>query len=190
VTILEGTDDLFAGSYDRSMTSLVKKSLKNKGAEVITNALAKGVEEKEDGVVVTYEHKGETKTIEADYVAVVVGRRPNTSELGLEQAGVKVNERGLIEVDKQCRTNVPNIYAIGDIVPGPQLAHKASYEAKIAAAAISGLKDEVDILVFRQLYTVNQNWQPSDILSKKQKKKELKSKSGSSLMQQMAVPSV
>lgn len=146
VTILEGTDELFAGSYDRAMTSLVKKSLKNKGAEVITNAFAQGVEENEDGVVVTYEHKGETKTVAADYVAVVVGRRPNTADIGLEQAGVKVNDRGLIEVDKQCRTNVPNIYAIGDIVPGPQLAHKASYEAKVAAAAISGLKDEIDYL--------------------------------------------
>ncbi len=146
VTILEGTKELFAGSYEKAMTALVKRNLKKKGAEVITNAMAQGVEEKEDGVVVTYEHKGETKTVEADYVAVVVGRRPNTAEIGLEQAGVKVNERGLIEVDKQCRTNVPNIYAIGDIVPGPQLAHKASYEAKIAAAAISGLKDEIDYL--------------------------------------------
>ncbi|WP_428209096.1 FAD-dependent oxidoreductase, partial [Enterococcus faecium] len=63
---------------------------------------------------------------------------------GLEQAGVEVGERGLITVDKQGRTNVPNIYAIGDIVPGAALAHKASYEAKIAAEAISGKKVAVD----------------------------------------------
>ncbi len=75
---------------------------------------------------------------------VTVGRRPNTDDMGLEQAGVEVGERGLITVDKQGRTNVPNIYAIGDIVPGAALAHKASYEAKIAAEAISGKKVAVD----------------------------------------------
>ncbi|MDV2887740.1 FAD-dependent oxidoreductase, partial [Alkalihalophilus pseudofirmus] len=83
---------------------------------------------------------------EAEYVFVMVGRRPNTDEMGLEQAGVKVNDRGLIEIDKQCRTNVSNIYAIGDVVQGPQLAHKASYEAKIAAEAISGQASEIDYL--------------------------------------------
>src|SRR5699024_5760673 len=85
-------------------------------------------------------------TVEADYVLVTVGRRPNTDELGLEQVGVTMSERGLVEVDKQCRTNVSSIFAIGDIVAGPQLAHKASYEAKIAAEAISGEKSEVDYL--------------------------------------------
>ncbi|MBA5735040.1 FAD-dependent oxidoreductase, partial [Escherichia coli] len=69
---------------------------------------------------------------------------PNTDEIGLEQAGVKVTERGLVEVDKQGRSNVPNIFAIGDIVPGVPLAHKASYEAKIAAEAIAGEKAEND----------------------------------------------
>ncbi|MBC8922899.1 FAD-dependent oxidoreductase, partial [Escherichia coli] len=98
--------------------------------------------ETENGVKVTYEANGETKTIEADYVLVTVGRRPNTDEIGLEQAGVKVTERGLVEVDKQGRSNVPNIFAIGDIVPGVPLAHKASYEAKIAAEAIAGEKAE------------------------------------------------
>ena len=98
------------------------------------------------GVVVTYEVKGEEKKVEADYVLVTVGRRPNTSEMGLEQIGIKMTERGLIEIDKQCRTNVPNIYAIGDIVAGPQLAHKASYEGKVAAEAIAGHPSEIDYL--------------------------------------------
>ena len=66
--------------------------------------------------------------------------------MGLEQAGVKLTERGIIEIDKQCRTNVTNIYAIGDIVAGPQLAHKASYEGKIAAEAIAGQPSEIDYL--------------------------------------------
>ncbi len=66
--------------------------------------------------------------------------------MGLEEIGIKFAERGLLEVDKQCRTNIPNIYAIGDIVAGPQLAHKASYEGKVAAEAIAGEQSIVDYL--------------------------------------------
>src|SRR6476620_2079682 len=144
VTILEGADDILSVGFEKQMSALVKKSMKKKGAEFFTKAMAKGVEETENGVVVTFEVKGEEKKVEADYVFVMVGRRPNTDEMGLEQAGVKVSERGIVEIDKQCRTNVSNIYAIGDIVPGPQLAHKASYEAKIAAEAIAGHPSEID----------------------------------------------
>ena len=146
VTILEGADDILSVGFEKQMSSLVKRSLKKKGAEIYAKAMAKGVEETETGVVVTAEIKGEEKKFEADYVFVMVGRRPNTDDMGLEQAGVKMNDRGIIEIDKQCRTNVSNIYAIGDIVPGPQLAHKASYEAKIAAEAIAGQPSEIDYI--------------------------------------------
>ena len=146
VTVLEGADDILSVGFEKQMTALVKKSMKKKGAEFFTKAMAKGVEETENGVVVTFEVKGEEKKIEADYVFVMVGRRPNTDEMGLEQAGVKMSDRGIIEIDKQCRTNVSNIYAIGDVVPGPQLAHKASYEAKIAAEAIAGHSSEIDYI--------------------------------------------
>lgn len=146
LTILEGSEDIFSGIYEKAMTQVVKKNLKSKGVEIVTKALAKGVEETENGVVVTYEVNGQEQKIEADYLLVTVGRRPNTSEMGLDQVGVKLTERGLIETDKQCRTNVPNIYAIGDIVSGPQLAHKASYEGKIAAEAIAGHPSEIDYL--------------------------------------------
>ncbi|KAA0966652.1 dihydrolipoyl dehydrogenase [Sporosarcina sp. ANT_H38] len=145
VTIIEGGNDILAG-FEKQMTQIVKKGLKKKGVEVIVKASAKGVEESETGVTVTYEVGGEEKKIEADYVLVTVGRRPNTDEIGLEEMGVKFLERGLIEVDKQCRTSIPNIYAIGDVVSGLQLAHKASYEAKVAAEAISGEKSVVDYL--------------------------------------------
>lgn len=146
VTILEGADDILSIGFEKQMSALVKKNLKKKGAEIYTKAMAKGVEETDNGVVVTFEVKGEEKKIEADYVFVMVGRRPNTDEMGIEQAGVKMTDRGIIEIDKQCRTNVSNIYAIGDIVAGPQLAHKASYEAKIAAEAIAGHSSEIDYL--------------------------------------------
>lgn len=143
LVILEGTKDILGG-FESDMTSIVKRNLKNKGAEIVTNAMAKGVAEKEDGVTVTYEVNGEEKTIDADYVLVTVGRRPNTDELGLEQIGVNVTDRGLIEIDKQCKTNIDGIYAIGDIVQGPPLAHKASYEGKVAAEAIAGQAAEID----------------------------------------------
>ena len=145
VTIIEGGKDILAG-FEKQMTQVVKKGLKKKGVEVVVGASAKGVEENENGVVVTYEVGGEEKTVEANYVLVTVGRRPNTDEMGLEEMGIKFAERGLLEVDKQCRTSVPNIYAIGDIVAGPQLAHKASYEGKVAAEAIAGEKSIVDYL--------------------------------------------
>ncbi|AGK52914.1 dihydrolipoyl dehydrogenase [Bacillus sp. 1NLA3E] len=145
VTILEGTDEILNG-FETQMSSIVKKNLKKKGADIITNALAKGVVETENSVTIKYEVKGEEKAVEADYVFVMVGRRPNTDELGIEQVGIEMTDRGVIKIDKQCRTSVGNIYAIGDIVPGPPLAHKASYEAKIAAEAIAGLQTEIDYL--------------------------------------------
>ncbi|HLQ98586.1 MAG TPA: dihydrolipoyl dehydrogenase [Candidatus Dormibacteraeota bacterium] len=145
VTILEGAKNILGG-FEKQMTQLVTKRLEQKGAEIVTDALAKGVEETKDGVKVTYEAAGKEETIEADYVLVTVGRRPNTDELGLEQVGIELDERGLVKIDKQCRTNIDNIYAIGDIVAGPPLAHKASYEGKIAAEAISGGKSQIDYL--------------------------------------------
>ena len=145
ITILEGEKDIL-GTFEKQMTQIVKKRLKKKGVDIITEAIAKGVEETENGVKVTFESSGNEETIEADYVLVTVGRRPNTSDIGLEQAGVEVDDKGLIKIDKQCRTTVNNIYAIGDVVAGLPLAHKASYEGKVAAEAISGKKSEIDYL--------------------------------------------
>lgn len=145
VTILEGADDILGG-FEKQMSSLVTRNLKKKGSEIITKAMAKGVEESDTGVVVTYEAKGKEEKVEADYVFVMVGRKPNTNELGLEQVGVELAERGLIKTDKQCRTSVSNIFAIGDVIEGPPLAHKASYEGKIAAEVIAGHNAEIDYL--------------------------------------------
>ncbi|EIQ0329197.1 dihydrolipoyl dehydrogenase [Staphylococcus pseudintermedius] len=145
VTILEGAKEILGG-FEKQMVAPVKKEMKAKGMIIETEALAKSAEETDNGVKVTYEVKGEEKTIEADYVLVTVGRRPNTDELGLEEVGVKLTDRGLVEVDKQSRTSVDSIYAIGDIVPGLPLAHKASYEAKVVAEAIAGQNSEVDYI--------------------------------------------
>lgn len=143
VTILEGTPSILP-NFDKDMVSLVLKNFKAKGTDVITGAMAKEAVQTDKDVTVKYEVDGKVESIKADYVMVTVGRRPNTNDMGLEQAGVKVGDRGLIEVDNQSRTNVSNIYAIGDVVAGAALAHKASYEGKVAAEAISGKKAAVD----------------------------------------------
>ncbi|MBU8906752.1 dihydrolipoyl dehydrogenase [Desertibacillus haloalkaliphilus] len=145
VVVLEGDSQILSG-FEKQMSQLVARRLKKNGVTIHTKAMAKGVEETADGVKVTAEVKGKEEVFEADYCLVTVGRKPNTDELGLEQAGVELDDRGLIKIDKQCRTNKGSIYAIGDVVAGPPLAHKASYEGKIAAEAISGEAAEIDYL--------------------------------------------
>ena len=119
-------------------SKLSSATLKKKGAEIVTSAKAKSVTQDENAVTVTYEAAGEEQTVRGDYVLVSVGRHPNTNNLGLNATDIKLTDRGLIETDNQQQTSVPNIYAIGDVVAGPALAHKASYEGKVAAAAIAG----------------------------------------------------
>ncbi|CAM3962199.1 dihydrolipoyl dehydrogenase [Alkalicoccus chagannorensis] len=143
VTILEGTKQILP-SFEKQMTQLVTKRLKSHNVTIKTEAFAKEMEETENGVKVKAEVKGEMEEFEADVLLVTVGRSPNTDELGLEQAGIELDDKGLVKIDKQCRTSAGNIYAIGDIVQGPALAHKASYEAKIAAEVISGEPSEID----------------------------------------------
>jgi len=146
VTILEGTSSILPG-FEEEASRLVAKNLKKLGADIVTEAMAQGAVQTERDVTVTYTAGGREHRVTADYVLVTVGRRPNTDELGLEAAGLAANARGLLEVDAQGRTKVPHIYAIGDIVPGPALAHKASYEGKVAAEAIAGLPAAVDCKV-------------------------------------------
>ena len=144
VTILEGSPSILP-TFDKDMVKLVEASFAKKGVTVITKAMAKEARDNGDSVTITYEVDGKEHSIEADYVMVSVGRRPNTDdELGLSAAGVATTDRGLVEIDNQCRTSQPHIYAIGDITAGPALAHKASYEAKIAAEAIAGKPVAID----------------------------------------------
>ncbi|MBK0348347.1 dihydrolipoyl dehydrogenase [Aerococcaceae bacterium zg-ZJ1578] len=143
ITILEGSNQIIP-TFEKDMVALVEADFKKKGVDIVTNAMALNSEVVGDRVKVTYEVGGSQHTIEADYCLVTVGRRPNTDNCGLEVAGVVIGERGLINVDKQGRTNKDNIFAIGDAVPGAALAHKASYEAKVAAEAISGKPSTID----------------------------------------------
>ncbi|MFC5734444.1 dihydrolipoyl dehydrogenase [Cytobacillus gottheilii] len=143
VTILEGQKDILGG-MDKRLTSIVSKGLKKKGVDILTNVNVEAAKDQEDHVEVEAVIDGEKQTLKADYLLVSVGRKPNTNALGLENIGIALSERGLIEINEQCQTSLSHIYAIGDIVPGPQLAHKASYEGKVAAEAISGHPAVID----------------------------------------------
>ncbi|KRM96930.1 dihydrolipoamide dehydrogenase [Liquorilactobacillus aquaticus DSM 21051] len=143
VSILEGTDGILA-NYERDLVAVVEHHFSSQHVDIYTKAMAKNTEQDNDGVTVTFEVDGKEKQLRADYCVVCVGRRANTADMGLEHLGVKIDERGLIDVDAQGRTNISNIYAVGDVVAGAALAHKASYEGKIAAEAISGSKGTVD----------------------------------------------
>ena len=140
VSVVEMLDGLLPGA-DRDLVSHLSKRLKEKFESVMLNS--KVVEMKEiDGGIQVKIQDNEGKTIENtyDYVLMSIGRRPDTSGLGLENTKVKVNERGWIKVNKQMQTDDPDIYAIGDIVGEPMLAHKASHEGRVAVEVIAGHK--------------------------------------------------
>lgn len=144
VTVIEGGDSILP-NFDKDMSSLVVKKLKAANVDIVTGAMAQSAEQTENDVTLTYKVGDKEEKVTADYLLVTVGRRPNTDgELGLELAGVKVSDRGLIQVDSQLRTSNPHIYAIGDVVDGPALAHKAMYEGRVAAEAIAGQPSVVD----------------------------------------------
>ncbi|MCY9590580.1 dihydrolipoyl dehydrogenase [Paenibacillus chitinolyticus] len=144
VTILEGGEQVLPG-FEADLVVPVVRQLKADGINLITGATAENVVQATDSITLHYSINQEQHHVTADYVLVTIGRKPNTDgKLGLERIGLPVTGRGLIATDEQCRTAIPHIFAIGDITAGPALAHKASYEAKVAAEAIAGLPSAVD----------------------------------------------
>jgi dihydrolipoamide dehydrogenase len=140
VAVVEMMDQLLPGT-DKEVAKGLERLLKRSGFTIHLESKAKGAAVTGKGVAVTLTGKdGKEQTVDASHVLVSVGRRPNSKSLGLDKAGVKVDERGFIPTDLQKRTNVRHIYAIGDITHGPMLAHKASKEGIVAAEAISGDK--------------------------------------------------
>jgi dihydrolipoamide dehydrogenase len=145
VTVVEALPSVLA-SMDKDCVGVVARKLKKMGVEVLTDTKAKSWEDKGDRAVLTVELKdGKTATIDADKILLSIGRRPNTEDLGLDQAGVTVDKRGFVVVDDQLRTNVGGIYAIGDVVGGMMLAHKATKEGEVVAEIIAGHKAAVDV---------------------------------------------
>ncbi|MFS0838922.1 dihydrolipoyl dehydrogenase [Paenibacillus sp. 1P03SA] len=144
VTIVEGGEQVLPG-FESELTGPVIRQLKSDGIEVITGATAEHAVQNANTITLHYSQNGMKHQVAAEYMLVTVGRKPNTDgKLGLERIGLPVTSRGLIATDAQGRTAVPHIFAIGDITAGPALAHKASYEAKVAAEAIAGLTSEID----------------------------------------------
>ncbi len=144
VTVVEAMPSLLAG-MEADCVRVVATKLRKMGVEVLLNAKAKGWKESGGKAVLTVETKEGEVTIDTDKILVSVGRRPNSEELGLDVAGVNTDERGFIKVDNQLKTNVPGIYAIGDVVGGMMLAHKATKEAEVVAELIAGHNTAMDV---------------------------------------------
>jgi dihydrolipoamide dehydrogenase len=144
VTVVEFMDQLIPGA-DLDLVQVLQKRLKKQGVQSWLKTKVTAVEAKNDGIYVSMEGEHATdKPLCFQQVLVAVGRKPNSHHLNLDKAGVAVSERGFITVDKQMRTNVSHIFAIGDIVGQPMLAHKAIPEGKVAAEVIAGMKHYFD----------------------------------------------
>ncbi|MDI1361051.1 dihydrolipoyl dehydrogenase [Methylotenera sp.] len=146
VSVVEFTDGLIQGC-DRDLVRPLQKRMEKRFESIMLNTKVASMEPKKDGIHVVFEgvngNADAPKGVEVyDRVLVSIGRRPNGKNIGAENAGVAVDDYGFIAVDKQMRTNVPHIFAIGDIVGQPMLAHKATHEAKVAAEVIAGEKVE------------------------------------------------
>lgn len=136
VTVVEMMDSLLAGA-DQDLVKVLAKRVDERFEEVLLSTAVVAMEEVEGGVKVTFKPDRE-QTFEK--VLVSVGRRPNSENLGLENTKVVVTQRGFIEIDNQCRTAEPNIFAIGDISGQPMLAHRATHQGRLAAEVIHGSK--------------------------------------------------
>ena len=143
VSVVELMDSLMPGT-DKDLLRPFMKIVKDRYAAIMTSTKVTGMRATVPGIEVTFEGDKSPSVGVYDRVLISVGRRANGDKLGAEKAGVKVDERGIISVDKQMRTNVPHIFAIGDLAGGPMLAHKATHEAKVAAEVAHGHKSFFD----------------------------------------------
>ena len=144
VTVVEFMDKIIPG-MDGALSKELNKVLRKQGMKFELSTAVSAVERNGDSVKVTAKNKkGEEVTFEGDYVLVSVGRKPYTEGLGLEKAGVDLDERGRVKVNEHLQTNVSNIYAIGDVIQGAMLAHKASEEGVLVAEQLAGQKPHIN----------------------------------------------
>ncbi len=146
VTIIEAMHD-FLFMADREVAATAGKDFKKQGLDIKLGAKLTGAKPGKSGITVEYEDAGIPKTLEVDKLVVAVGRRPFTTGLLAEDSGIQLDKRGFIEVNDECRTRVQGIYAIGDCVRGPMLAHKGSEEGVMVADLIAGEIAEVNYKV-------------------------------------------
>ena len=137
VTVLEAMDD-FLAMADRDVAKEAAKQFKKQGLDIKLGARMTAAKAGSKGVTVDYEDKNGKQSMTVDKLVVAVGRRPFTDGLLADDAGIAIDERGFIKVDDECRTSVPGVYAVGDCVRGPMLAHKGSEEGVMAADLIAG----------------------------------------------------
>jgi len=138
ISIVELMDQLIPGC-DKDLVRPLHQRIKKQYENIYLDSKVTGIKPLKKGLKVSFEGGGAPPTDTYDKILVAVGRRPNGRSIGAEQAGIDVNDAGFIPVDDRQRTNIPHIYAIGDIVGNPMLAHKATHEAKVAAEVIAGL---------------------------------------------------
>ncbi len=144
ITVIEMADQVLPGT-DKDIVQVLSRSMKKKKIKVHTGAKAKSCNSKKKSASITFEtKKGDDETLDVEKILVAVGRKPNSKGIGLENAGIATNDRGFITVDDQCRTSVPNIFAIGDVTSGPLLAHRASKEGTVVAGIINGSNEILD----------------------------------------------
>lgn len=144
VTVLEAGEALLAAVGDKECSQVVARKLKKSGVEVLLKAKAKSYKKVGASYSVEVDVDGQIKNIEADKIILTVGRKPNTDQCNLKGVGLKVDERGFLVTNAQRRTNLANIFAIGDICGQPMLAHKASHEGVLVAEVISGMNRAYD----------------------------------------------
>ena len=144
VTILEGLP-IFLGAVDEQIAKEAKKAFDKQGLKIELGVKVGEITNGKKGVSIAYTNaKGEAQTLDADKLIISIGRVPNTIGLGAEAIGLQLDERGAIVVDGECRTNVPGVWAVGDVVRGPMLAHKAEEEGVAVAERIAGQHGHVN----------------------------------------------
>ncbi|OGA28691.1 MAG: dihydrolipoyl dehydrogenase [Betaproteobacteria bacterium RIFCSPLOWO2_02_FULL_65_24] len=144
VTLLEALPDFLAAADEGVSKEAWKIFTREQGLDIQLAADIRKVTAVKKGVSVEYQHEGTAKKLEFDRLVVSIGRVPNTDALGAEEAGLRIDARGFIEVDEHCRSNLPNVFAIGDVVRGPMLAHKGEEEGVMVAELIAGQKPHID----------------------------------------------
>ena len=144
VTILEALADFLAPT-DRDIATAAQKLFAKQGLDIRLDARVTGTGLNKREVSVTFEQAGSKQQLIFDKLVVAVGRAPNVAGLGAEEVGLNLNSRGGIEVDQFCATNLPGVYAIGDVVRGPMLAHKAAEEGVLVAERLAGQKSEFNL---------------------------------------------
>ena len=145
VTVLEALPMFLALCDDAVSKEAWKIFSKGQGLDVRLGVKIGTVRRDKRGVKIEFEDAGGRKTLECDRLVVSIGREPNTNSLGADAVGLKINERGFVEVDAHCRTNLPRVYAVGDVVRGPMLAHKGMDEGVMVAEHIASQAGHVDL---------------------------------------------